>query len=125
MNERGAILPSIMVFVFLLVVVLLGSVQIYRNQMYQLLATTEMYEAKSMLSFTEREILDRSKELKMLQTGTITFNNGKVYINKTDSMHYQLEAVTTNQFSLVKQIAVPTIKNGTVQDENEKGIAVP
>lgn len=64
MNERGAILPSIMVFVFLLVVVLLGSVQIYRNQMYQLLATTEMYEAKSMLSFTEREILDRSMDSK-------------------------------------------------------------
>ena len=125
MNERGAILPSIMVFVFLLVVVLLGSVRIYRNQMYQLLATTEMYEAKSMLSFTEREILDRSMDSKKLQTGTITFNNGKVYITKTDSMHYQLEAVTTNQFSLVKQIAVSSLKNETAQDEDKKEITVP
>lgn len=125
MNERGAILPSIMVFVFLLVVVLLGSVQIYRNQMYQLLATTEMYEAKSMLSFTEREILDRSMDSKKLQTGTITFNNGKVHITKTDSMHYQLEAVTTNQFSLVKQIAVSSLKNETAQDEDKKEITVP
>lgn len=40
-------------------------------------------------------------------------------------MHYQLEAVTTNQFSLVKQIAVSSLKNETAQDEDKKEITVP
>lgn len=117
MNEKGAILPSVMVFVFLLIVVMLGSVHVYRNQMYQLLATTEAYEAKSMLSFTERELLISTLDVEMLQTGTVTFNSGKVYITKLDSTHYQLKAVTTNQFSLDKQVIVPTLENKTGKNE--------
>lgn len=119
MNEKGAILPSIIVFVFLLVVVLLGSVQIYRNQMYQLLVTTEAYEAKSMLSFVERELLDSSTDTKRMQTGTVTFNHGEVYIEKIDTTHYRLKVVTDNQFSLTKQIAVPIVKNETVGEEQK------
>lgn len=119
MNEKGAVLPSIIVFVFLLVVVLLGSVQIYRNQMYQLLVTTEAYEAKSMLSFVERELLDSSTDTKRMQTGTVTFNHGEVYIEKIDTTHYRLKVVTDNQFSLTKQIAVPIVKNETVGEEQK------
>lgn len=122
MNEKGAILPSIMVFVFLLIVVMLGSVQVYRNQMYQLLATTEAYEAKSMLSYTERELLFSSMDTEMLQTGTVTFNNGKVYITKLDSTHYQLKAVTTNQFSLDKQVIIPTLESKTAETEESSGL---
>ena len=118
MNEKGAILPSIIVFVFLLVVILLGSVNIYRNQMHQLFATKESYNAKSMLLLTENELMSRLDNSEMIETGTATFQNGEVQIKKTAAHHYQLTAVTHNHFSLKKQIEHSILESSEESEES-------
>ncbi|MBM6613358.1 hypothetical protein JTF06_00455 [Desemzia sp. RIT804] len=116
MNEKGAILPSIIVFVLLLVVILLGSVNIYHNQMHQLFATKETYNAKAMLMVTEQELTAKLDNSEMIETGTATFQNGEVHIKKTASNHYQLTAVTNKEFSLTKQIIYSMLESSEVSE---------
>lgn len=124
MNEKGAILPSIIVFVFLLVVILLGSVTHYRNQMHQLFATKESYHAKSMLMLTEEELITRLNHSERIEEGVSTFHNGKVTFKKTAPYLYQLKAMTNNQFTIIKQMKYVVSEESSQQSEKEesKGI---
>lgn len=126
MNEKGAVLPSVIVFVFLLVVILLGSINVYHNQMHQLFATKESYNAKAMLIMTEHELTSRLDNSEVIETGTATFKNGEVQIKQTLSHQYQLTAVTKNHFSLKKQIQHSILESSEVLEEtiSSEGIQI-
>lgn len=122
MNEKGAILPSIIVFVFLLVVILLGSVSIYHDQMHQLFATKESYNAKGMLLLTEEELRMKLNNSELIETGKATFKNGEVTVKKMSTNLYQLTAVTNKQFSMTKQMKYVVPKKQLEQKEEAKPV---
>lgn len=117
MNEKGAILPSIIVFIFLLVVILLGSTTVYHNQMHQLFATKESYNAKAMLLLTEAELTSRLDNSEVIETGTATFQHGEVQIKKAASNQYELTAVTNNHFSLKKKVELSDSESSEIAEE--------
>lgn len=117
MNEKGAILPSIIVFVFLLVVILLSSVKIYHDQVHQLTATKESYKARTMLELAEQEMSTRVGAEELVETGTADFDVGKVYVKKLSLNRYQLRAVTNTQFSIQKEVTY-TIPESEVEESS-------
>lgn len=116
MNERGAILPSIIVFVFLLLVLLSGSAKIYQDQVHQLVVTKESYKARTMLALTEQEILTHIEGDRSVDTGAAVFDVGTVTIKKLSENRYQLIAVTDSQFSIQKEV-VYTIPESEIETE--------
>lgn len=104
MNEKGAVLPSVMVFVFLLVIILLGSVKIYHDQIHQLTGTREAYKAETMLQLTEQELMARLENDETIYSGTAKFDAGRVTIQKNTAKHYQIKATTNTGFTLQKEV---------------------
>lgn len=121
MNEKGAVLPSVMVFVLLMSIVLLGTNRIFENQMNQLRMTKHYYEVESMLILSKIE-LNRQFELnKDIQKGLITFSNGTVTVQKKDVDLFNLNGTLKNVFS--KQIEVYLKQQQiTENSENEEQI---
>lgn len=121
MNEKGAVLPSVMVFVLLISIVLLGTNRIFENQMNQLRMTKHYYEVESMLILSKIE-LNRQFELnKDIQKGLITFSNGTVTVQKKDVDLFNLNGTLKNVFS--KQIEVYLKQQQmTENSENEEQI---
>lgn len=113
MNEKGAVLPSVIVFTFLLIIILLSSVKIYHDQVHQLSATKESYKARTMLELTEQEVLLRVDAKKIIETGTVVFDVGKVSVKKLSTNLYVLQAVTDTQFSIQKEISYTITENET------------
>lgn len=54
MNQKGALLPTALVFLILLTLLLLGTLKIYQNQFEQLQVTKDHYQAKTMISLTKK-----------------------------------------------------------------------
>lgn len=112
MNEKGAILPSIIVFVFLLLILLSGSAKIYQDQVHQLIVTKESYKARTMLELTEQEIITRIETKKSFNGGTAVFDVGTVTIKKISENRYQLKAITDNRFSTQTEVVYTIPGNG-------------
>lgn len=59
MNQKGALLPTALVFLILLTLLLLGTLKIYQNQFEQLQVTKDHYQAKTMISLTKKKVKRR------------------------------------------------------------------
>lgn len=113
MNEKGAVLPSVMVFVFLLVIILLGSVKIYQDQIHQLTGTREAYKAKTMLQLTEQELMARLENDEAIHSGEAKFDVGRVAIQKKSAEYYQIKVTTNTGFTLQKEVEYVVKEKGT------------
>lgn len=118
MNEKGAVLPSVIVFVFLLLIILLGSATIYRDQVHQLAITKESYKAKTMLQLTEKELMVRLENKETIATGTVVFDVGEVAIKKINPERYQIKATTDRQFKLQRDF-VYTLKESSAEESSK------
>lgn len=87
MNEKGAVLPSVMIFVLLMSVALLGTNQIFKNQMNQLRMTKHYYEVESMLILSKMELNSQLDLNKDLEKGTVLFTDGTVTIQKKEIIY--------------------------------------
>lgn len=121
MNEKGAVLPSVMVFLLLMSIMTLGTNRVFENQMNQLRMTKHYYEVESMLILSKIE-LQRQYELdKEIQKGVVTFPNGTVTIQRKEADIYTLNGTLKDVFS--KQLEVQLIPKITEQlklkEENE------
>lgn len=94
MREKGGILPSIIVFVWLVLVLLVGTVSSYRSQMYQLRMTKQVYEAKSMLVMSETALKKHLISNSDLAVAKVEFEEGIVMIKKLSSDTYELNVKT-------------------------------
>lgn len=116
MNEKGAVLPSVMIFVLLMSVALLGTNQIFKNQMNQLRMTKHYYEVESMLILSKMELNSQLDLNKDLEKGTVLFTDGTVTIQKKGDNTFNLEGKLKNIFS--KQLTVQLEKKSTESIEN-------
>lgn len=116
MNEKGAVLPSVMIFVLLMSVALLGTNQIFKNQMNQLRMTKHYYEVESMLILSKMELNSQLDLNKNLEKGTVLFTDGTVTIQKKGDNTFNLEGKLKNIFS--KQLTVQLEKKSTESIEN-------
>ena len=111
MNEKGAVLPSVMIFVLLMSVAVLGTNQIFKNQMNQLRMTKHYYEVESMLILSKMELNSQLDLNKNLEKGTVLFTDGTVTIQKKGDNTFNLEGKLKNIFS--KQLTVQLEKKST------------
>ena len=94
MREKGGILPSIIIFVWLVLILLVGTGLSYRNQMYQLRLTKQTYEAKSMLIMSESALKKQLVSDADLAVAKVEFEEGIVTIKKISPNIYELNAKT-------------------------------
>lgn len=118
MNEKGAILPSVMVFVLLMSIILLGTNRIFENQMNQLRMTKNYYEVESMLILSEMELKSQYELNQEMKNGSIIFSDGKVTIEKTSMDSFTLNGTLKNVFS--KQLEIQLGQETTVNSDNKE-----
>ena len=98
MNEKGAVLPSVLVFVLLMSIMLLGTNRIFENQMNQLRMTKHYYEVESMLILSKMELKEQYELNKEFKNGRVVFSDGTVSIQKKDENLYILNPISANNF---------------------------
>lgn len=118
MNEKGAVLPSVMVFVLLMSIILLGTNRIFENQMNQLRMTKNYYEVESMLILSEMELKSQYELNQEMKNGSIIFSDGKVTIEKTSMDSFTLNGTLKNVFS--KQLEIQLGQETTGNSDNKE-----
>lgn len=107
MNEKGAVLPSVMVFLLLMSIMILGTNRVFENQMNQLRMTKHYYEVESMLILAKMELNSQYELDKEIQKGIVTFPNGIVTIQRKEANVFILTGTLKDVFS--KQLEVELI----------------
>ena len=120
MNEKGAVLPSVMVFVLLMSIMLLGTNRIFENQMNQLRMTKHYYKVESMLILSKMELKNQYELNKEFKNGLVTFSDGTVTIQKKDENLFILNGTLKNAFS--KQLEVQLRQQSTGKLENKERV---
>lgn len=118
MNEKGAVLPSVLVFVLLMSIMLLGTNRIFENQMNQLRMTKHYYEVESMLILSKMELKEQYELNKEFKNGRVVFSDGTVSIQKKDENLYILNGTLKTIFS--KQLEVQLKQQSTENSENQE-----
>lgn len=86
MNQKGAILPTVIMFVALLLLLALGTITIYQGQMRQLMILNQHYEAKSLMLIAKKQLEIKrgaiKREVKAMKleysTGDVTIKQGQI-----------------------------------------------
>lgn len=124
MNQKGAILPSVVIFVFLLATVTIGTAQIYKNQMQQMKTTENYYEIQTMLELSKAELKEQLTIEPDLQEAFFTFTTGTVRVQKVSGTSYLLTGTADKSF--IKQLSVKVdlsadsaVSGKTEQDTSE------
>ena len=116
MNEKGAVLPSVMVFVLLMSIILLGTNKIFENQMNQLRMTKHYYNVESMLILSKMELKNQYELNQEIENGIVTFSDGTVTIQKKSMDSFTLKGTLKNVFS--KQMEVQ-LKQQPIENSND------
>lgn len=97
MNQKGAILPSVVIFVFLITTVMIGTTRIYKNQMQQLLMTENYYLIQTMLVLSKTEVQRQLVESGYFKETIFVFEEGEVEVRKAANDSYTFIGVTKNK----------------------------
>ncbi|SFH78673.1 hypothetical protein [Pisciglobus halotolerans] len=119
MNEEGGIFPSMIVFISLTLLVVFGTVSIYRSQMYQLRLTKQAYLANSMLVLTEDALEKQLESGKTVKEAKANFEKGVVSIHKISEDTYQLQATEANGFTKKKTVECSASLQKETPEQNE------
>ncbi|SIO03171.1 hypothetical protein SAMN05878443_1052 [Carnobacterium alterfunditum] len=126
MNEKGAVLPSVMVFVLLMSIILLGTNKIFENQMNQLRMTKHYYNVESMLILSKMELKNQYELNQEIENGIVTFSDGTVTIQKKSMDSFTLKGTLKNVFSkqMEVQLKQQPIGNSNDMEAQEDRIAI-
>ncbi|WP_373472086.1 hypothetical protein [Carnobacterium alterfunditum] len=126
MNEKGAVLPSVMVFVLLMSIILLGTNKIFENQMNQLRMTKHYYNVESMLILSKMELKNQYELNQEIENGIVTFSDGTVTIQKKSMDSFTLKGTLKDVFSkqMEVQLKQQPIENSNDMEAQEDRIAI-
>ncbi|WP_051912513.1 hypothetical protein [Carnobacterium funditum] len=96
MNQKGAILPSVVIFVFLITTVMGGTAHIYKNQMQQMMITENYYLIQTMISLSKAEVQRQLIESPNFKGAIFMFEDGKVEVSKTVTDSFTFIGSTKN-----------------------------
>lgn len=121
MNEKGAVLPSVMVFLLLMSIMILGTNRVFENQMNQLRMTKHYYEVESMLILAKMELSSQCEIDKEIRKGIVTFPNGIVTIQRKEGNVFILNGTLKDVFSkqLEVELTPQTTEEQKVKEEKE------
>jgi len=88
MNEKGMVIPTVMILMMVLAALLTGTAYITRNQVRQLTLTQDSYKVKSMVELAVQTLNDTVEKEEVNQM-TVEFNQGIVEITRMDEESYQ------------------------------------
>lgn len=117
MNEKGAVLPSVIVFVLLMSIILLGTNRIFENQMNQLRMTKHYYKVESMLVLSKMELESQYELNHEIQNGIVIFSDGTVTIQKKSMNLFTLNGTFKNVFSKQMDVQLKQRAIGNSNDE--------
>ncbi|MEG0268334.1 MAG: hypothetical protein RR649_06170 [Carnobacterium sp.] len=116
MNQKGAILPSVVIFVFLITTVMIGTTRIYKNQMQQMMMTENYYIIQTMLALSKAEVQRQLIESEDFKNAVFVFEDGKVEVTKETNDSYTFIGTTKN--TILNPIKVNL--SFSVKNESEK-----
>lgn len=116
MNQKGAILPSVVIFVFLITTVMIGTTRIYKNQMQQMMMTENYYLIQTMLALSKAEVQRQLIESEDFKNAVFVFEDGKVKVTKETNDSYTFIGTTKN--TILNPIKVNL--SFSVKNESEK-----
>ena len=121
MNQKGAILPSVVIFVFLITTVMIGTTRIYKNQMQQLMMTANYYLIQTMLVLSKTEVQRQLVESGYFKDTVFIFEEGEVEVQKAANNTYTFIGETKNRVvnPIKISVAFPE-KNDLIIKVNEK-----
>ena len=121
MNQKGAILPSVVIFVFLITTVMIGTTRIYKNQMQQLMMTENYYLIQTMLVLSKTEVQRQLVESGYFKDTVFIFEEGEVEVQKAANNTYTFIGETKNRVVNPIKISVSfPEKNDLMIKVNEK-----
>ena len=121
MNQKGAILPSVVIFVFLITTVMIGTTRIYKNQMQQLMMTENYYLIQTMLVLSKTEVQRQLVESGYFKDTVFIFEEGEVEVQKAANNTYTFIGETKNRVVNPINISVSfPEKNDLIIKVNEK-----
>lgn len=101
MNQKGAILPTVIMFVALLLLLALGTITIYQGQMRQLMILNQHYEAKSLMHTAKKQLEIKigatKREIKAMK---LEFSTGYVTIKQEQVGKFQFVVKLKNNYAL-------------------------
>jgi hypothetical protein len=106
MNQRGAILPSVVIFVFLLATVMIGTSRIYKNQMQQMMLTENYYLIHTMIALSKVDFQRQLVESPTLEKAVFNFEDGKVEVDREKENVYVFIGKTKNDLSNSIKVSV-------------------
>lgn len=97
MNQKGAILPSVVFFLAITLLLVLGATRIYLGQMQQFLVLNNYYQSKSLATLAkkqlEKSVLISKQSIKKV---TIIYTIGKVTLTNQENQQYLVEVQLEN-----------------------------
>ncbi|WP_414839862.1 hypothetical protein [Carnobacterium sp. TMP28] len=106
MNQRGAILPSVVIFVFLLATVMIGTSRIYKNQMQQMMLTENYYLIHTMIALSKVDFQRQLVKSPTLEKAVFNFEDGKVEVDREKENVYVFIGKTKNNLSNPIKVSV-------------------
>lgn len=121
MNEKGMILPSVLVFILAVCIMLIGTASVYRNQLHQIRLTQNYYELRAMMELSKMELEPLFEESSETSSATVIFQNGTVHAQKIELGIIALKGELKNKFSLKEEYDIESgIKKSNLVPSEEK-----
>ena len=119
MNQKGAILPSVVIFVFLIATLMTGTARIYKNQMQQMMITENYYLIQAMIALSKAEVQTKLAISEDFENSEFYFEDGKVEVIKKAGNTYLFIGATNNKILDPIEVGV-TFPNDKEQKEEKK-----
>ncbi|MGX7417443.1 hypothetical protein ACWOFR_01435 [Carnobacterium gallinarum] len=99
MNQKGAVLPSVILFLALTLVLVRGTTSIYQGQMRQFIVLNNYYQAKTLAIVATTELERKLKRQKQPpKKVTIVYNVGEVHLLWKNEKSYFVQVVLKNHY---------------------------
>ena len=119
MNQKGAILPSVVIFVFLVTTLMTGTARIYKNQMQQMMITENYYLIHTMIALSKAEVQTKLAASEDFKNSEFSFEDGKVEVIKKSGNTYLFIGATNNKILDPIKVSA-TFPNDKEQKEEKK-----
>lgn len=120
MNQKGAILPSVVIFVFLMSTIMIGTARIYKNQMQQMKISKNYYLIQTMIALSKTEVQRQLAESKDYEKNVFIFEDGKVKVSKVKVNSYEFIGETKNSVLEPLKVMVTFPSNKESIDKKER-----
>ncbi|MGB3160814.1 hypothetical protein [Carnobacterium sp.] len=120
MNQKGAILPSVVIFVFLMSTIMIGTARIYKNQMQQMKISKNYYLIQTMIALSKTEVQRQLAESKDYEKSVFIFEDGKVKVSKVKVNSYEFIGETKNSVLEPLKVMVTFPSNKESIDKKER-----